>query len=437
MLACIKIPLGEIMFDDELMSQIRDRFCHVDTCPYQGPRIFFENAGGGLTLKSVVEVNTRLAGIPDNQGRDNPASHELVRIINEARDNMRLFLGVAGGPVFTGESGTELIFRMVRAAALGSPAGGNMVGSTLEHPATVSASKRWAQIAGKEYRSAAHDNELATITAADYAAIVDADTRVATIIHTSPVTGMTVDVEAVVKTIRAVSPDCIIVLDGIQHAAHGGLCVDDYDIDGYAISAYKVFSRHNYGFAWLSPRLATLPHDHLDGTPDDFWELGTRDTSAFACTSKVVEYFDWLGSNFTDSEDRRTRILAAGEAISEQEHGLSKLMIDGDGEQRGLRDMSEVYVIGGLDNPAREGMLSMIVEGKPCAEVVAELNARGIRTHVRKADYFSGNILEPLGRPTCIRVSMCHYNTDVEVLSFLRELEAIIAAHAASDASAA
>jgi selenocysteine lyase/cysteine desulfurase len=401
------------MFDDSLMQQIRDRFCHVDTCPYQGPRIFFENAGGGLTLKSVVEVNTELAGIPDNQGRDNPASHELVRIIAEARDNMRTFLGVKDGPVFTGESGTELIFRMVRAAALGSPAGGNMIGSTLEHPATVSASKRWSKIAGKEYRAAVHDNETATITTDDYARVVDADTRVATIIHTSPVTGMTVDVPAVVKTIRAASPDCIIILDGIQHAAHGGLSIDDYDIDGYAVSAYKVFSRHNYGFAWLSPRLATLPHDHLDGTPDDFWEMGTRDTSAFACTTKVVEYFDWLGSHFTDSDDRRT----------------------GNESQRGLRDMKEVYVIGGHDNPAREGMVSIIVEGKPCAEVVADLNAKGIRTHVRKADYFSGNILEPLGRPTCIRVSMCHYNTDQEVLTFLRELEAIVRAHAEASAA--
>jgi selenocysteine lyase/cysteine desulfurase len=379
------------MFDDSLMQQIRDRFCHVDTCPYQGPRIFFENAGGGLTLKSVVEVNTELAGIPDNQGRDNPASHELVRIIAEARDNMRTFLGVKDGPVFTGESGTELIFRMVRAAALGSPAGGNMIGSTLEHPATVSASKRWSKIAGKEYRAAVHDNETATITTDDYARVVDADTRVATIIHTSPVTGMTVDVPAVVKTIRAASPDCIIILDGIQHAAHGGLSIDDYDIDGYAVSAYKVFSRHNYGFA--------------------------------------------LGSHFTDSDDRRTRILAAGKAIGEQEHGLVDLMINGNESQRGLRDMKEVYVIGGHDNPAREGMVSIIVEGKPCAEVVADLNAKGIRTHVRKADYFSGNILEPLGRPTCIRVSMCHYNTDQEVLTFLRELEAIVRAHAEASAA--
>ena len=417
------------------MQQIRERFCYVDHCPFQGPRIFFENAGGSLTLKSVVEVNTELAGIPDNQGRDNPASHELVRIINEARDNMRLFLGVEQGPVFIGESGTELIFRMVRAAALGSAAGGNMIGSTLEHPATASASKRWARIAGKEYRAAVHDNDSASITADDYAKIVDADTRVATVIHTSPVTGMTTDIPAVVKTIRAASPDCIIILDGIQHAAHGGLALDDYDIDGYAVSGYKVFSRHNYGFAWLSPRLATLPHDHLDGTPDDFWELGTRDTSAFACTSKVIEYFDWLGSHFTDAKDRRARILAAGEAITEQEHGLVRLMIDGNDEQAGLRSMPAIFIIGGADNPAREGLVSIVVEGKPCADVVAALNAKGIRTHVRKADYFSGNILEPLGRPTCIRVSMCHYNTPEEVLTFLRELESIIDAETESSAA--
>jgi selenocysteine lyase/cysteine desulfurase len=246
---------------------------------------------------------------------------------------------------------------------------------------------------------------------------------------------MTVDVAAVVKTIRAASPACIIILDGIQHAAHGGLAVGDYDIDGYAISAYKVFSRHNYGFAWVSPRLASLPHDRLDGTPEDFWELGTRDTSAFACTTKVVEYFDWLGSHFTDSDDRRERIVAAGKAIAAHEHDIVELMINGNDTQKGLRDMSAVSIIGGPDNPSREGLVSIYVDDMPCADVVAALNARGVRTHVRKADYFSGNILSPLGRPTCIRVSMGHYNTADEVLTFLRDLEEIIAARA--DASAA
>ena len=67
--------------DTKLMTAIRDRFAHVDSCPFQGPRVFFENAGGALTLNTVVETSTKFAAIPDNQGRDNPASHALVDII--------------------------------------------------------------------------------------------------------------------------------------------------------------------------------------------------------------------------------------------------------------------------------------------------------------------------------------------------------------------
>ena len=52
--------------NDGLINEIRYRFAHVDTCPEQGERIFFENAGGALTLKSVVERSTELSAVPDN-----------------------------------------------------------------------------------------------------------------------------------------------------------------------------------------------------------------------------------------------------------------------------------------------------------------------------------------------------------------------------------
>jgi len=415
------------MFNESLLNQVRDRFCHVNSCPYQGPRAFFENAGGSLTLKSVVEVNTHLSSIPDNQGRDNPASHELVGIIDKARQDMMLFLGAKDGLVFVGESGTELLFRLIRAAVLGAAEGGEVLGSTLEHPATVSACKRWAGIADKKYISIPHRDDSATVTAEDYGQFVTPETRVATIIQTSPVTGMAVDVKAVVDVIRAVSPECFIVVDGIQHAAHGALDIDSYNIDAFAVSAYKVYSKHNYGVAWVSPRMSTLAHDKLDGTTDNFWELGTRDTSAFATFSEVVNYLDWLGSNFTDSSDRRERLLAAGKAMGEQEEHLVTAMIDGVEGQKGLRDMSEVFVIGGHDNNCREGLVSIVVEGVPSADVVRKLNEGGVRTHVRKNDYFSGNILTPLGLETCVRVSMCHYNSVDEVKLFLQLIESIIA----------
>ena len=67
-----------IAFSDELMSAVRARFAHVEECPFAGERVFFENAGGALTLNSVAQTSAKFAAIPDNQGRANAASAALV-----------------------------------------------------------------------------------------------------------------------------------------------------------------------------------------------------------------------------------------------------------------------------------------------------------------------------------------------------------------------
>ena len=84
-------------------------------------------------------------------------------------------------------------------------------------------------------------------------------------------------------------------MDGIQHASHGRIDIAGYDIDGYVISPYKVFSRHGYGVAWTSPTLNAMEHNALIGGPEGNWEMGTRDTGAYATMSDVIGYFDWLG----------------------------------------------------------------------------------------------------------------------------------------------
>jgi len=163
----------------ELLSQIRDRFAQIDHCPVQGQRVFFENAGGALSLNSVAQTSQQYAQIPDNQGRDNPGSHELVRVINKAKDDMRTFMNAPGGQFFMGESGTELLFRLIMNACLGTGAG-EVLGSTLEHPATRSACDRWAKIAGQKHVLVEHDDNTGTIEASAYASTVTPATRVAT-----------------------------------------------------------------------------------------------------------------------------------------------------------------------------------------------------------------------------------------------------------------
>lgn len=410
----------------DLMAEIRGRFAHVETCPEAGKRIFFENAGGALTLNSVVETSARYAAIPDNQGRDNEMAKALVATIDKARADTRVFFNAPEGDIFVGESGTELLFRLIMNAILGAEAGGVVLGSTLEHPATRSACTRWAKVAGKPYVQVPHDNATGLVTAEDYKPHLTPDIRVATILHTSPVTGMGVDVAAIAAAIREVAPEAYIIVDGIQHASHGRIDLAGYGIDGYVISPYKVFSRHGYGVAWTSPRLNALPHDGLIGGPAGTWELGTRDTGSYATMSDVVEYFDWLGGQVSDATDRRARIEAAGAAIHAHEQALTEAMIHGFGNLAGLADLPGVGILGGADNPAREGLVSITVEGMDAPDVVSALRERGIRTHTRKADHYSGNILVPLGLPAAIRVSLCHYNTLDEVAAFLTAMREIV-----------
>ena len=408
-----------------LLDEIRGRFAHVDTCPFEGPRVFFENAGGALTLNSVVGTSAKFAAIPDNQGRDNPAAHALVALIDKAKADMRLFFNAPKGQFFVGESGTELLFRLIRTAIVGTGAG-RVLGSTLEHPASRSAAAHWAEVAGKPHILVAHDDAKGTVGPEAYRSDITPDTRVATILHTSPVTGMGVDVGAIAAEIRKIAPDCIIIVDGIQHAAHGRLDIESYDVDGYVISPYKVFSRHGYGVAWVSDRLHAIKHEHLIDAPGNPWEFGTRDTGAYVTFSDVVDYFVWLGGEVSDQTDPRARVVAAGEAIHAHEKRLTDTMINGIGNIKGLKDMAEVDIIGGLENPAREGLVCLTVKGQAAPDIVAKLRERGIRTHTRKADHYSGNVLSPLGLDAAVRVSMCHYNTETEVAQFLTAMREIV-----------
>ncbi len=134
---------------DQILTNIRDKFEQIENCPLQGKRIFFENAGGALTLKSVVKCSLKYAAIPDNQGRDNVGSHDLVKTINKAKEDMRIFMNATSGQFFVGESGTELLFRIIMNVCLGTDNQGIVLGSTVEHPATRSACSRWSKISRK------------------------------------------------------------------------------------------------------------------------------------------------------------------------------------------------------------------------------------------------------------------------------------------------
>ncbi|MFK7892638.1 MAG: aminotransferase class V-fold PLP-dependent enzyme, partial [Granulosicoccus sp.] len=219
------------LFPTELLTQIRDKFHHVDSCPYAGRRVYLENAGGSLTLKSITARGAELGALPDNGGRDNPASEALSAFVEKGKADLVTLLGFDKGMIFGGETGSECLFRIIRTAVLQSEAGGSIVSCPLEHPASYSATHQWAANTHRELINIPFDINSASVTPEHYSLHVRPDSRVATIIHTNPITGMVMDVRGITNAIREKSPDCFIIVDGIQHAAHGRIDLSDVPID--------------------------------------------------------------------------------------------------------------------------------------------------------------------------------------------------------------
>ncbi len=415
------------LFPAALLREIRAQFHHVETCPVTGrPRIFFENGGGSLKLKTAIARSAEIAAIPDQEQRDNEASRYLKKVLDDGREDLRLFFGARSGQVISGETGTLLLWRFVRAVALSAPPG-PFLSSSLEHPASFDAAKHWADQTRRERITIKLDIRTGTVTPEDYAKAVTPDTRLATVIHTSQLTGLHVDLPGIVAAIRRVAPDCFVIVDGIQNAPHGRVEVERYGADAYVFSAYKTYSRLAVGFAWLGDRLARVPHEHMHGKSDTVWELGSRDFGIYAAHGAVVGYLEWLGGHFTRDADRRARVLAAADAMSAHEKGLVQLLLLGDGGHPGLTQNNKVTLVGPANLDNRQGIVSFGLQGMTAPELVRAFAARDIRVHARIDDAYSGHILADLGLKDCLRVSLCHYNTPKEVDTFLAALQEISA----------
>ena len=413
-------------FTPEIIASIRSRFINVESDPIIGKRIYFENAGGTLKLKAILPEVELLTGLPDNAGRQSGASKYITEAMAKGRKDIALMLGANSGKIISEQSGTSMIFRILSTIIRSIP-GTNIVTSDLDHPAAYDACHILARRHGLECRVAHLDPATGEVRPEAVARLVDEGTVVVAIIDASNMLGTRNDVAEMVRQARRVKPELYFFIDGCQHVSHGLVDVEEYGADAWIFDAYKAYSKIGASFAHISDRLAHLDRDNLAGKPADDWDLGTREPAAFACMSKVVEYFQWLGGNFTDSDDPRAKIIAATRAIERYEAVLVDALLHGAGGQPGLLALPGVTVYGQTkDLTKQQAIIAFRMEGVAAGDIVRFLEARGVCVHTRTRDAYSRHTLEALGINECVRVSLCHYNTCEEIavlLGLLRQVQ--------------
>jgi cysteine desulfurase/selenocysteine lyase len=409
-------------FSDGLLEEIRQKFYHVDIDPTDDKaRLFFENAGGSLRLKAAQRAFAEVDALPDCPERVHQTALYLKSIIQKGEDDIRLILNAEGGSIVTSLTASQAMFDVVRAIAENTP-GTNIVTTALEHPSAYDAAKMYADRLGKQFRVAATNRATGGVDAREIARHIDADTCFLSVIYASNISGAVLDIEAIVRECRKIKPDLIIVVDAVQHAPHALIDLQKTPVDAINFAPYKFFGLRGFGVAWVSDRVASLPHHRLLAKPADEWELGSPAPAHFAAISEIVSYVCDIGGRFTEDISRRGRFAEGMNRINAHERALMHRMLEGGGAVPGLRSISGVKVfLDYEDLTKRDLILAIGFDNMDYTRAVREYESRGVLVYERVASsIYSKRLLESFGMTGSVRVTPLHCHNFDDVDRFLR-----------------
>ncbi|WP_285412272.1 aminotransferase class V-fold PLP-dependent enzyme [Variovorax sp. efr-133-TYG-130] len=413
-------PRG-LAFSDALMREVQQRFIGVEHDHHGRERLYFDNAGGSFRLKAAVERFAQVDAIPDNAERIHATAVELQDIQAKGSEDLRTILNARGGSVYASFSASGAMFDMVRAIAENVP-GTNMVTTVLEHPSAFDAMSLYAERLGRELRVAPSNPVTGGIDVEEIVRLVDKDTCLLNVIYASNISGAKLDMEAIVRRAREIKPDLYILVDAVQHAPHGLIDLQKTPVDGINLAPYKFFGCRGSGLSWLSERAAVLPHHKLAGKKPGYWDLGSSAPWQFAVLTEIVDYVCWLGGHFSDATDRRALFVAGITHIELHERALLALLLDGNGNATGMREMPGVEVfLDHEDLTKRDLILGIGFDRIDCTQAVVEYAKHGVTVYERVAtSIYSKRMLESFGIAGTVRVSPLHCNSVADVEKFLR-----------------
>jgi|GEM_PF-206527 len=434
------------LFGEALQARIRTHFYYVDHCPVDGRRIHLNSAGEPLALKAAVQVGAELASLPAPLEADAPGRRPQAAVATHGWEDLETLLGASHGRLWRAPSVDECWTRVLALALEAVPPESQVVSTALASSDETTAIALHARRRALSTATVPVNPLTGRLETPDYAHCITPQTRVATLVHTCPVTGMHQDVAAIARTIREVAPACFILVLGTHHAGHGPLDVARWEVDAYVVGAEALFCRPRQGFAWLSRRLCLAMRDappsglmppHRDEAP-----------AALAGITEWVAYLDWLGGRFSTAIPRRPRLVAASEAIQAHERALMQRLLHGvDGgipatgttttststattttpplSRCGLQGHPRVRVIGAPHARWRDGTLAFDVRGIEAWEVVQWLAATGISAQLLRSPD-AERLLAPFGYKAATRLSVCHYNSEEEIVACLEALEPLL-----------
>jgi cysteine desulfurase family protein (TIGR01976 family) len=406
---------------------VRERFPSLSRRGPDGrPYVFADAPGGTQVPQEVIGAMTGyLRGSNANTGGAFVTSVETDAVLTEARRAAADLIGASPLEVVFGQNMTTLAFALSRSLAHTVERGDEVVLTVLDHDANVAPWLILAQERGATVRWVDCRTEDCTLDLATLDDALSTRTRLVAFTLASNAVGSITAAAEVVRRVRKLSPDALMVADGVHVAQHRLIDVRSLDVDVLFCSAYKffgphlgvMFGRRDLLERWLSHNVRPVP----DAVPDR-WETGTLNHEGLAGLAAAVDYVASVGfpSGFERGGDRRGAVCVGMEAIRRHEGLLSERFL------HGVSEIPRVRLFG-IARPERADQrtptFALTVDGMTPRAVAERLAERGV--FVWDGNYFALAIMERLGLEAsggAVRIGFCHYNTEEEVDRVLEEL---------------
>ena len=272
-----------------------------------------------------------------------------METMTNGRRAMAAFFNCGEDEVVFGQNMTSLTFALSRALARTWQEGDAIVLTSLDHDANFTPWVRAAADADVEVRVADFDAATGLLDPKSVIDLIDDKVRLVAVCLASNAIGTIVDVAAISEAAHSIG--ALVYVDSVHFAPHGLIDVQALNCDFLASSSYKYFGPHTgvlYGkYEHLDALTAYKVRPAPDGPPGK-WMTGTQNHEGIAGTRAAVDYLADLGRSVADiaSEDRRTALKAAFDAIRAYETDLAQQLL------AGLAEIPQIRVWG-ITDPAR------------------------------------------------------------------------------------
>ncbi|MEW9798923.1 aminotransferase class V-fold PLP-dependent enzyme [Alteromonas sp. CYL-A6] len=401
------------------VAALREQFPILKRTVDGKPLVYLDNAA--TTQKPQVVIDALVDFYTQCNANVHRGAHtlsdEATRRYEQARDSVAAFVGATHREEVIWTSGTTEAINLV-ANGLGQllKPGDEVLVTELEHHANLITWQQACRRSGATLNIApVFDSGELDVAAFD--ALLTDSTKMVAMPHVSNALGTVNPVREL--TAKAKARGALVLIDGAQGIAHGGVNVQDIGCDFYAFSGHKLFGPTGIGVLWgRKSVLEDWPvwqvggemiadvtyHEATWGALPNRLEAGTPNIAGAIGLGAAVNWFSALDIPAIQAHEQKL---------------LSYAMTLG-------REFDGLRLIGTA--PEKVGVMSFLLEGTHPADVGFILDKQGVA--IRTGDNCAQPLMKRLGIPGTARASFSVYNTleEIDVLfSALKKAKMMLA----------